>query len=384
MNQAQQQPPDVAVIGGGVIGLAVAWEVVRRGLSVVVLERERPGRGTTHVAAGMLAPVSEATFGEEALTELNLASAAMYPRWVQELARAAGGADTGYLPCGSLLVARDRDQAEALERELAFREEQGLAVRRLTPTEARRREPGLAPVVRLAAEAPDDHAVDPRRLVVALLAALRGAGATVRCDAPVAGLVTRGDRVVGAALSDGEQFDAGCVVVAAGCWAGDLNGLPPEARLPLRPVKGQLMVLRDLAGPGLLGSVLRSEDAYLVPRGDGRYVLGATVEERGFDTTVTAGAAFELLREAIDLVPGVAELEVEESLAGLRPNTPDNAPAIGHGALEGLVWATGHYRHGVLLAPITASAVADVLAGEPASPVVAPFTPARFAVGVTA
>jgi glycine oxidase len=148
-------------------------------------------------------------------------------------------------------------------------------------------------------------------------------------------------------------------------------------------VKGQLLRLRDPAGPGLLRSVVRSEEAYLVPRGDGRYVLGATVEERGFDTTVTAGATFELLREAIEMVPGVTELEVEAALAGLRPSTPDNAPIIGSATLEGLLWATGHYRHGVLQAPVTAQAIVAELTGEQA-PAAAPFTPARFAARVAA
>jgi glycine oxidase len=166
--------------------------------------------------------------------------------------------------------------------------------------------------------------------------------------------------------------------VAAGCWSAGLARLPDEVRPPIRPVKGQLLALRDPDGPGLLRSVVRSEEAYLVPRGDGRYVLGATVEERGFDTTVTAGAAFDLLREAIQLVPGVAELEVEEARAGLRPGTPDNAPIIGASSIEGLVWATGHYRHGVLQAPLTAQAVVAELTGEQAPNVTAPFTPLRF------
>jgi glycine oxidase len=380
----QQHSPDVLVIGAGVIGLAIGWEASRSGLRTQVLDRAEPGSGTTGVAAGMLAPVSEAAFGERALLDLNLASAALYPSWIEELTEASGGIDPGYLRCGSLLVAHDRDQAEALERERAFREEEGLRVSRLLPTRAREREPALAPGVRLALEAPDDHAIDPRALVGALSAAIGRAGGDLRPGVEVRELLRDGDRVGGVRVAGDERLPAGSVVVAAGCWSVDLDGLPDEARPPVRPVKGQLLRLRDPAGPGLLRSVVRSEEAYLVPRGDGRYVLGATVEERGFDTTVTAGATFELLREAIEMVPGVTELEVEAALAGLRPGTPDNAPIIGSAALEGLLWATGHYRHGVLQAPVTAQAIVAELTGEQAPAAAAPFTPARFTARVAA
>jgi glycine oxidase len=384
LSTQQQHSPDVLVVGAGVIGLAIGWEASRRGLRTQVLDRAQPGSGTTGVAAGMLAPVSEAAFGERALLELNLASGALYPSWIQELTEASGGIDPGYLRCGSLLVAHDRDQAEALERERAFREEQGLRVRRLLPSAAREREPALAPGVRLALEAPDDHAIDPRALVGALSAAMGRAGGELRAGVEVRELLLDGDRVGGVRVAGNERILAGHVVVAAGCWSVDLDGLPDEARPPIRPVKGQLLALRDPAGPGLLRSVVRSEEAYLVPRGDGRYVLGATVEERGFDTTVTAGAVFELLREAIELVPGVTELEVEEALAGLRPGTPDNAPIIGSAALEGLLWATGHYRHGVLQAPVTAQAIVAEATGEQVPAAAAPFAPTRFTARVAA
>ena len=384
MSTHQHDSPDVLVVGAGVIGLAIGWEASRRGLRTLVLDRGRPGSGATGVAAGMLAPVSEAAFGERAVLELNLASAAAYPGWVQDLSEAADGIDPGYLRCGSLLVARDRDQAEALERERAFREQEGLRVSRLLPTRAREREPALAPAIRLALEAPDDHAVNPAALADALAAAMAGAGGELRPGVEVTQLRLDGDRVGGVRLAGGERIPAGNVVVAAGCWSAQLGGLPGEGRPPVRPVKGQLLRLRDPAGPGLLGCVLRSEEAYLVPRGDGRYVLGATVEERGFDTTVTAGAMFELLREAVELVPGVSELVLERAQAGLRPGTPDNAPLIGPGSADGLMWATGHYRHGVLQAPVTAQAIVAELAGEPAPDAAAPFAPARFAEGVPA
>jgi glycine oxidase len=191
------------------------------------------------------------------------------------------------------------------------------------------------------------------------------------------------DRVEGVKLAGGEQVLAEQVVIAGGVWSGQIAGIPESARVPLRPVKGQIMHLHDPAGPGLLTRALRimaPGALYVVPRGDGRYVLGATVEERGFDTSVTTGPLFELLRDAIELLPGLSELVIDELVAGLRPATPDNSPALGPAAsLAGLHWAVGHYRHGVLLAPVTAELVVGGLLGEEPPPEV---SPARFA-GVT-
>jgi glycine oxidase len=373
---------DVAVVGGGVIGLAVAWRTAQRGLSVVVLERGELGAGTSHVAAGMLAPIAEAVPTEQPLLRLGLASVGMYPAFVAELAEAAGR-DPGYLECGTLMIARDRDEAEALERQLAIRQELGLPVARLRASEARALEPALAPGLRLALEIPGDHVIDPRLLVPALGEALSRTGGEVRTGTEVASVIVDGDHVRGVALaSDGAEIDAGQVVIAAGVWSGAIDGVPDGARVPLHPVKGQIMRLHDPAGPGLLTRVLRMQGGYVAPRGDGRYVLGATMEERGFDTTVTAGAVFELLRDAIELLPGLGELVIDELSAGLRPATPDNAPAIGPTAVGGLHWAAGHYRGGILLAPITASIVVAGLVGEPLPEPAAAADPGRFA-GVT-
>jgi glycine oxidase len=262
-----------------------------------------------------------------------------------------------------------------------MRQELGLSVRRLRPSEARRLEPALAPTVRLALELADDHAIDPRRLTVALAEAVRRAGGELRSGAEVAGLEVAGvastDRAV--LLDGGERVIAEQVVIAAGVWSSALRGIPSEARVPIHPVKGQVLRLHDPGGPGLLTRVLRMGAGYLVPRGDGRYVLGATMEERGFDTTVTAGGTFELLRNASELLPGIAELVIDELCAGLRPSTPDNAPVIGPGAIPGLHWATGHYRHGILLAPITAEILASALTGEEPSELAAAVAPTRFA-----
>ncbi|HEY4811744.1 MAG TPA: glycine oxidase ThiO [Solirubrobacteraceae bacterium] len=362
-----KQQSDVVIIGGGIIGMAIAWRARQRGMAVTVFERDAVGQATSRVAAGMLAPVVEVEFGVAGrrLLELGLRSAEMWPAFASEI-EANTSASLGLMRTGTLLVARDDDDARELERQLAFRQSLGLAVERLRPSEAREREPALAPTVRLALEAPEDHSVDPRRVVAALRAACESAGVRLREHTPVARVELDGadQRVTGVVLRDGEQVSASHVVLAAGPWSEQIEGLSAAARIPVRPVKGQILRLRDPSGPGLLRRVVRFRGGYLVPREDGRYVLGATVEERGFELAPTAGGVYELLRDAHELVPGVSELEIEELSVGLRPGTPDNGPAIGPASTEGLIWATGHYRNGILLAPITAELVADLLIGD--------------------
>jgi glycine oxidase len=372
---------DVVVVGAGAVGLAVAWRAAQTGLRVTVLERAgKAGAGTSSVAAGMLAPISETIATELPLMRLGLESVNIYPAFVEEL-QAATGMDPGYLRCGTLLAARDGDEAASLARELELRQSLGLTVHRLLASEARRLEPALAPTLRLALEIPDDHAIDPRKLTAALAQALTAAGGELRLGAPVNGVTTSGDRTTGVRLDDGSEVPAGDVVVAAGPWSSALDGIPGGATIPVHPIKGQILRLHDPAGPGMLTRVLRMTGGYLVPRGDGRYVLGATMEERGFDTTVTGGGVYDLLRNAFELLPSVTELVIDELSAGLRPATPDNLPALGPGAIPGLHWAVGHYRHGILLTPITAELVVKALVGEGAVP--DEFAPQRFA-GVTA
>jgi glycine oxidase len=360
---------DVLVVGGGIIGLAVAWRARRRGMRVTVLERGECGQATSRIAAGMLAPVMEVEFGEAGrrVLQLGLRSAELWPAFAAELAEAAD-TEVPLIGAGAMFLARDEDEARELDRQLAFRKSLGLRVERLRASEARELEPGLAPTVRLAIAAPDDRSVDPRVVLEALRGACESEGVTLREHACVARVELDGGgrRATGVSLENGERVDAGALVLAAGPWSGGLAGLPDGAGVPVRPVKGQILRLRDPGGPGLVRRAVRFEGGYVLPRGDGRYVLGGTVEERGFDLAPTAGAAYEMLRVARELVPGVSELEIEELSVGLRPGTPDNAPAIGRGALEGLTWATGHYRNGILLAPLTAELVTGVLDGATA------------------
>ncbi len=360
---------DVVVVGGGIIGLAIAWRLRARGMTVALLERGETGQASSRVAAGMLAPVAEVEFGPTGrrVLELGLRSSALWPGFASELA-AAAGVDVALAQTGTLLLARDEDEAAELGRQLAFRESLGLRVARLRASRARELEPALAPTLRLALEVPDDHSIDPRNVLVALRSACLGSGVRLREGACVKAVESDGERASGVVLEDGERLRADRVVLAAGAWSGAIGGLGAQDRVPVRPVKGQILRLRDPAGPGLVSRVLRYEGGYLLPRGDGCYVLGATMEERGFDLSPTAGGVHELLRDARELVPGVSELEIEELSVGLRPSTPDNAPAIGRGALEGLIWASGHHRNGILLAPLTAALVGDLLDPSCSSP----------------
>jgi glycine oxidase len=374
--------PDLVVVGGGVIGLTVAWRASQRGMSVTVLERDGTGQGTSYVAAGMLAPVAEVEFGEAGrrLLELGLRSAEIWPAFASDLEEVAGS-EVGLMRTGTLLLARDEDEAGELERQIAFRRSLDLPAERLRPREARELEPALAPTVRLGLHAPEDHSVDPRLVLAALRRACESTGVKLHEHAKVVRIESddAGKRVTGVTIAGRASLATEEVVVAAGPWVDQIEGLPPDARVPVRPVKGQILRLRDPAGPGMLHRVVRFGGGYLVPRADGRYVLGATVEERGFQMHPTAGGIHELLRHAHELVPGVSELEIEELSVGLRPGMPDNLPAIGPGALAGLTWATGHHRNGILLAPLTAELLVDVLSGaRPVDPLLRACSPVRF------
>jgi glycine oxidase len=380
----QGQSADVVVVGAGIIGLAAAWRARQRGMAVTVLEREVAGRAASHVAAGMLAPVAEVEFGEDARRglALGLRSAQMWPGFAADL-EAATGVNVGLTHTGTLLIARDADQARELQRQLALRDSLGLQTRQLRVSEARELEPALTPTLHSALEVPGDHAVDPRRVLDALREACRISGVELHEHARVAHVQCDrgGSRVTGVALEDGWPVRAERVLLAAGAWSGEVGGLPERCAVPVRPVRGQILRLRDPAGPGLVHHVLRFEGGYLVPRPDGRYALGATVEERGFALRTELGGVYELLREAHLLVPGLSELEIEELCVGLRPGTPDNLPALGPGAVEGLIWATGHYRNGILLAPLTAELALSLLAGEstPDAELLSICSPLRFA-----
>jgi len=366
---------DVLIVGAGVIGLACAWLAARSGLRVCVLERDRVAAGASGVAAGMLAPVGEASWGEEALLALNLRSLEAWDRFASEL-EDESGADPGFRRSGALYLALDRDEDEALRQRLELHERLQLESEWLRPSQCRRLEPGLATAIAGGLHAPREAAAEPRRICAALAAALAHRGARIELGAEVSEARFGSEATL--ATADGGEFRAAEVVVASGCWTGGAEWLPPEWRPPVRPVKGEILVLREPRGEPVCERILASERVYLVPRADGRLVVGATVEERGFETAVTAGGVHELLREAYRLLPEIAELELEEAQAGLRPGSPDNAPLIGRAGDRGPIIATGHYRNGVLQAPVTAEAVLAALGRAEPVEEARPFGPLRF------
>jgi glycine oxidase len=380
-------PPaaDVVVVGGGVIGLTCAWRLAGAGLQVAVAD-PTPTRGATWAAAGMLAPVTEVHFGEEALLALNLASARRWAGFAAELEEASGQV-VGLRREGTLLVAGDAGDRAWAEQLLAFQQSLGLPVQWLGAAAARQREPMLAPGIRGALWAPEDHQVDNRRLAAALVEACRRAG-VVSLPVEALALDLTGGAVTGVQLADGSSVACSTVVLAAGCWSGQLGGVPAGAVPPVRPVKGQILRLRPPpAGAWTAGTLLghtvrgmvQGSHVYLVPRADGELVVGATMEEQGFDTSVTAGAVYQLLRDAQRLVPGLSELVLDEARAGLRPASPDNGPLIGPTSVPGLVLATGHHRNGILLSALTGDAVAAIVTATSVPAEVAAFTPGRFA-----
>ncbi|WP_241002817.1 glycine oxidase ThiO [Streptomyces sp. CB01881] len=373
----------VLVIGGGIIGLAVAWRAAQHGLKDIVVADPRPGGGAAQVAAGMLAPVTELQYGEEPLLRLGMASNERYAAFAAELTEASGGQDTGYRQCGTIAIALDSDDREELRELHAFHQRLGLDSRWLTGREARRLEPMLAPGVRGGLHVTGDHQVDGRRLAKALVLACERAGVRLH-RAEATALVVDGGRATGARLATGGTVTADQVVLAAGPQSHLLPGLPEGVLPAIRPVKGQILRLHvpPAYRPFLsrnVRAVVRGQHLYLVPRENGELVIGATTEEQGYDTTVTAGGVYELLRDAHELVPGITELPLVETAAGLRPGSPDNAPLLGPTALPGLVAATGHYRNGVLLTPVTADLVAGYLATGTTPDLAAPFSPTRFA-----
>jgi glycine oxidase len=369
---------DVVVVGGGAIGLCCAWRASQRGARVIVLDRAHPPAGATRVAAGMLAPIGELAFGEQDLLRMTLDAGEMYPAFVAEL-ETASKLSMGFVQSGALHIALDRDEAAELRRVHDLQRALGLGAEWLPPRRCRELEPGLTPSFNGGVHAPDEAAVDPRQMTAALLAALATEGVEVRGGVEVTGALIEGERIAGVRTEAGEELAAGAVVLATGAWSGAASWLPEAARPPVRPVKGQILELRSPDGRAPCERIIASERIYLVPRPDGRLIAGATTEERGFDSAVTAGGVHELLREAYRLLPDVAEMELVESMAGLRPGTPDNLPLIGPGALEGLVLACGHYRNGILLAPLTGDAVAELLDHGELPEAVAAADPERLA-----
>jgi glycine oxidase len=376
-NAASGPRPHVAVIGAGAIGLGIAWRLAAAGSTVEVFERGAAGHGASWAAGGMLAAGIEAEPGEAALYQLNRLSQRLWPGFAAAL-EAASGMSIGYRDEGTLAVALTRDDVARLRFHYEYQRSLDIPLEWLSSAEARRREPHLHSNLAAAVSSPLDHQVDNRRLVTALRRAFLAAGGKLFEHTPVGAVELAGERVAGIRVGD-RSHPADVVVLAAGAWSRDIAGLPSAARPPVRPVKGQMLALRMNPEAPLLRHVLWTPKVYLVPRQDGRLIIGGTVEERGFDPSLTAGGVFALLEGAWRAMPTIEELPIDEMWVGFRPGSRDDAPLLGPSPVEGLVLATGHHRNGILLTPVTAEAVSrSILTGE-IEEAIRPFTIERFA-----
>jgi glycine oxidase len=369
--------PSIAIIGAGVIGLSIAWRLAGRGALVRVFDRGAAGAGASHAAAGMLAACAEAEPGEEALVALGRESQARWPAFAAELLEQSG-IDVELRPEGTLLVALTADDQARLTHQLVFQQKLGLPVQWISAAETRRREPHLAGKLAGAVFSPEDTQVDNRKLVAALRVAAEAAGASINEYRAVNAISSRGGALEGIVLADGTKVAADVIVLAAGAWTRSIEGLGPQLLPPVRPIKGQMLALRmDSAAP-LVTHVVWAPGAYLVPRRDGRLLVGATVEEKGYDTSLTAGGMLTLLEAAWRAVPAVEELPIDEMWVGHRPGSRDDAPILGAGPIDGLIYATGHHRNGILLAPITADSIARLALDGVADAAIRPFGIERF------
>ncbi len=369
--------PAVAIVGGGVCGLGIGWYLAQHGCQVTVVERGEAGHGATWAAAGMLAPHVEAEAGEDDLLTLLRASHAMWADFAREL-EDVSGLPIDYRTEGTLVVAPDRDEAERLKFQYDFQRQHGLPVEWLSGYEARQREPYLARTVTAAIFSPFDHQVDNRKVALALRTAFERSGGVLREHVEVQEIVIQDGQVKGLRLPDA-QLDADVVVLAAGAWSRGVKGLPDNVRPPVRPIKGQMLAVQMPPNAPLLTHVLWGPHIYLVPRLDGRLLIGATVEEQGFDTHLTAGGQMDLLRDAWEILPGIYDLPIIETWAGLRPGSRDDAPILGLTDVRGLIMATGHHRNGILLAPITMRKVGELIVTGQVPAEIAPFSLSRFA-----
>lgn len=360
---------DLLVVGGGVIGTVIAWRAAQRGLKVQVVERGEVGQEATRAAGGMLAPLAEAD-QDNPFLRLCRRSAALYADFAAEL-REASGIDIEYRTEGTLYLSLTEADDEELEARHRWQLGAGLKIERLSAEELRQEEPGLNPQARWALRFPDDHQVNNRRLIRALHSAANRAGVIFQPRTAVQRLVVESGAITGV-MTDRGLVSARQVVLAAGCWSGQLvDGYRID------PVRGQMLAAEMATQP--LRHVVYSRRGYLIPRLDGTVIAGSTTEHVGYDRRLTAGGIARVVAQAVEIMPGFSQLAVNEIWSGLRPSAADALPVLGADpAIRGLFHATGHYRNGILLAPITGRLLADLIAGDLPPLELAPFSPARF------
>ena len=371
----------IIIIGGGVIGLGIGWQLAKAGAAVTIYERGQAGRGASWAAAGMLGPIAEAHIDELDLLKLSNQSLARYPEWVDEL-ETETEMSIGYRAEGTLIIGIEPDDAYQLQHAYDLQQDLGLNVEWLSGQEARKIEGALSPYVTAAIRCETDHQVDNRLMAQALQRAYQGRGGVLLQNSTVERIVIENGTVTGVQTRDGFQGADMCIL-AAGCWSGQISGLPDTIIPPVRPVKGQMLALQMRKG-FMIKNVIRTVKArypmpvYLVPRTDGRLIVGATTEELGFDTDLTVGGIYELLHGACEAVPDIYDLPLIETWTGLRPGSTDNAPILGKTPVENLIYATGHYRNGILLTPITAYEISKLILTGETSETIAPFQLDRF------
>jgi glycine oxidase len=362
---------DVAIAGGGVIGGAIALELARAGLRVCVFDRQKPGQEASWASAGIISPAPENP-GMIATVELAKRSTALYPEFVAQVEEISGQS-TGFRRKGTLEALFSRDAKEELSTIIALHHGLGLKAEPLGAEDARELEPGLSDELEAAVLRPEEASIDNRLLTAAVFEAAQRSGTEIFPASRVKGIWREGARCRGLLLEN-EKVEAKWTVIAAGCFSGTIEGA--SAYAPVKPAKGQMIALRadDLE----IERVLWSDKIYLVPRNDGRILAGATVEYVGFDKRVTAGGIEKILGGAIELVPGLKDARIEETWAGLRPDSADHLPILGPADVEGLVMATGHFRSGILLTPVTARLVREWITEQKVSVDWERFSPMRF------
>ena len=372
----EQTTFDTVIIGAGISGLGIAWRLRQAGQSVAVIDKGAAGRGASWAAAGMLAAGVELEPGEEALWPLNQLAQARWPDFRDELQNLTG-VDLGYRDEGTLVVAPTRDDAAKLRFTTRLQENAGVDIRPLSGADLIKQEPRLKNGMPMAVYSPNDHQVDNRALAAALVKAAEVSGVVLYEDTEVTAVGIDQDCVTGVETSRG-AIAATSVVVASGAWSRSLAGIPDALRPPVRPVKGQMISIRMDPDAPLLRHVVWGPNCYLVPRKDGRLLLGATVEEKGFDTAMTAGGVLGVLEACWRVLPALEELPIDEMWAGHRPTSRDDAPILGPTPITGLHYAVGHHRNGVLQAPITAEVVSCGILGSDVPEQALPFTLERF------
>jgi glycine oxidase len=362
---------DVAIAGGGLIGAAIAFELARASLQVALFDRQQPGEGSSWAAAGILSPAPENS-GMISTVPLGRASLQLYPEFVAAVEEISGQ-NAGYRACGTLEALFSSDPQEKLSTIIALHHGLGLKAEPLSAEDAREMEPALSPELEAAVFRPNEACVDNRALTKAVLAAAESSGVKIFATSNVQSIAKDGGRCAGF-LVNGEKVQSRWSIIAAGCRSAEIEGAAQYA--PVRPAKGQMIALRakDLS----IERVLWSDHVYLVPRNDGRILAGATVEYVGFDKNVTVGGVQKIIAGALQLAPALADAQIEETWAGLRPDSPDHLPIIGPTDLDGLLIATGHFRSGILLAPITAQLIREWITTQNVRQDWARFSPMRF------